>query len=357
MLRNMVGQQPQTIQEQSPPTVIMVGEEVGRRNELGEHLQGDQHSNGNPLPVASVVGQGVNSYMPNLTFDGSEIVLGVPIDNTGITRSTSRVIILASIAATFYIVRFIVNLLSDTSDELATNSDQRTTSVMSLCSSLLIELSVPACGYFGALYSNRQLTCCFCSCNLFTAVVAILTCVRDNIRVSELDSQCEREPNIQQRRRCEAWTSDGMAKYSLIVSSSLIFVIGCVTFWYGHVLYHRLSGDYWLAQTPQVGEVIDLFSPNSGENSRDPRDPRELVASGNTVAAPSESPTGTADSARVATATGSTRVWSAELSGQPAQGMAGVRATAQTDPRGIIVAGGVVVSPEAGVDASRAVQS
>ena len=29
-------------------------------------------------------------------------------------------------------------------------------------------------GYMGALYHNRQLTCCYCSCNLFLAIISIM---------------------------------------------------------------------------------------------------------------------------------------------------------------------------------------
>merc|ERR1712039_1099696 len=75
-------------------------------------------------------------------------------------------------------------------------------------STLLIELSMPACGYCGVLYNNRQLTCCFCSCNLFLAIWAIMIIVLPNIHIADINGRCEEEADHQQRRDCEERVND-----------------------------------------------------------------------------------------------------------------------------------------------------
>merc|ERR1719502_1663265 len=78
-----------------------------------------------------------------------------------------------------------------------------TSSLWAAMSGLLIELSIPACGYYGAIHANRQLTCCFCSCNLFVTVLSVVTGIRLMMRSVELDGECERERNEQHRADCE----------------------------------------------------------------------------------------------------------------------------------------------------------
>lgn len=72
-------------------------------------------------------------------------------------------------------------------------------------------------GYMGALYHNRQLTCCFCSCNLFLAILSVawLGMMRpfashlhhlihlsrlsllSNFLMDQLDSEKSSTPNLQ----------------------------------------------------------------------------------------------------------------------------------------------------------------
>eukprot|EP00913_Durusdinium_trenchii_P033609 g31462.t1 len=66
-------------------------------------------------------------------------------------------------------------------------------------------LSIPASGYMGALYHNRQLTCCFCSCNLFLAVLSIASFTRLVIRLFEVNGNCDLESDDSQRALCEMW--------------------------------------------------------------------------------------------------------------------------------------------------------
>merc|ERR1719361_684664 len=79
-------------------------------------------------------------------------------------------------------------------------------------SSFLIELSIPACGYYGAMYQNRQLTCCFCSCNIFVVVLEATTFARTQIHISEIAGRCEEESDLTHKKACEVWTSNGFEK-------------------------------------------------------------------------------------------------------------------------------------------------
>jgi len=142
--------------------------------------------------------------------DGADVVFGIPIVDSGLTKIVRRVIILSAVGATFYVVQFVVNLMR------GQYTQRDAASLWTAMSSLLIELSVPACGYYGARHNNRQLTCCFCSCNLFVTIVAIMSLVRLELRIGELNGNCELEQNAQQKRSCEIWTSHGPEKAIMV---------------------------------------------------------------------------------------------------------------------------------------------
>merc|ERR1719454_1606677 len=139
-----------------------------------------------------------------------------------------RVIVLAALGATFYTVHFIRNLMAGRFD----GQPQRgsTSSLWTAMSGLLIELSIPACGYYGAIHANRQLTCCFCSCNFFVTVLSVVTFIR-LVRSVEVEGACENERNAQHRRDCQMWLEDHAEKYVMI--SSMIFgaCLGSIAFW------------------------------------------------------------------------------------------------------------------------------
>lgn len=251
-----------------------------------------------------------------ITANGSEVVFGVPIDDSGIRKVMKRVIVLAAFAATFYICHFVSNLLRGS---YAMNTEG-SSSLWTAISSLLIELSVPACGYYGALHGNRQLTCCFCSCNLFVTFVSVVAFIRLNIRIGELDGQCEQETNASTRKTCEVWTSDGADKYVMIVSMMTVICLGCLAFWFGNSLYQRLAQDFNISGPPLlplVGEVITLSSFAIGSPGPEvlltgtplPNEQREQMSS--TAASPQASESagiGTAAGIPNTTATGSALV-------------------------------------------------
>jgi len=198
--------------------------------------------------------------------ENADVVVGVPINDTGLKKAVRRVILLAATGATFYVCHFVVSLLRG--QYSSKNGDNQASSIWTAVSSLLIELSIPACGYCGAVYGNRQLTCCFCSCNLFITIVTVMTFIRVHIRLTEVAGNCSKEGNAQQRNTCEVWMRDGPDKYIMLSTSVLMVVLGCMAFWYGNGLYTRLAHNFRFStapQTPLVGEVIPLASlPNIG---------------------------------------------------------------------------------------------
>jgi len=135
-------------------------------------------------------------------------------------------------------------------------------SLMTAISSLLIELSIPVCGYSGALYANRQLTCCFCSCSLFTTIVSIFSFIRLGLSLREVEWRCEREQSLQKHQSCETWVINSVETYVMILSLVVVIVIGSPAFWFGNILYNRLCAMHpqYFIVPPVVGEVMPLSS-------------------------------------------------------------------------------------------------
>ncbi|CAE8739215.1 unnamed protein product, partial [Polarella glacialis] len=155
-------------------------------------------------------------------------------------KTTKRVVFLAALGATLYILNFVINLMRGNYDVNYSGSSSEN-SIWAAFSSLLIELSIPMCGYCGALYHNRQLACCYCSCNLFVAIVSIMSFIRFNIRISEIHGQCVSEPDLQQRRQCEIWVSESVDKYVMLFSTMSTIFMGFFAFWTGNILYNKLA--------------------------------------------------------------------------------------------------------------------
>lgn len=193
--------------------------------------------------------------------DASEIVFGIPVEDTGQSKIVRRVMILAASAATFYTCHFISDLMRGRYNAGASSSGGAST-LWTATSTLMIELSIPACGYYGALHSNRQLTCCFCSCNLFITIVTIMQLIRIELRIGEIDGQCERERDPQSRATCEVWTSNGVEKALAVCGLVWIICLGSLAFWFGNALYQRLAHDFAMVPppVPLIGEVISLAS-------------------------------------------------------------------------------------------------
>jgi len=125
---------------------------------------------------------------------------------------------------------------------------------------LFIELTVPACGYYGALHADRPLACCFCSCNLFVTVMGIVTFIRLLVSI-EIGEDCAQQSTQRQREECELLRRDHAEKYVMITSVILGACLGSLAFCFGSSLYKILSQDFRTTGPPVpaiIGEVIPL---------------------------------------------------------------------------------------------------
>mmetsp|Transcript_42075 Transcript_42075/g.98075 ORF Transcript_42075/g.98075 Transcript_42075/m.98075 type:complete len:344 (-) Transcript_42075:22-1053(-) len=187
------------------------------------------------------------------------ISFGVPLEDRQAKKITIRVIILASAASSFLIVHFILNLLRGNYD--GPTDSNLNSGVWSQLSALLIELSIPMSGYLGALYHNKQLTCCYCSCNLFLAMISISSFLRFQIRILEVHGDCDDEPDSSQRNLCLLWVENTLDKWVFLLNFLVTSALAFGAFWAGNLLYHKLSQDGEfpdLSTSPVVGEVVQL---------------------------------------------------------------------------------------------------
>lgn len=180
--------------------------------------------------------------------DDAEVVFGVPINDVKLEKAFRRVILLSVIAAAFHTIQFVIDLLS------GAHRERDLMGLWGALSSLMLELSIPACGYYGALRSNRQLLCCFCGCNLFIALMTLMTLIRLELRV--VDGNCDLESNSQQRRTCELWAGDSPEKHLMLFRMAAVVCIGCLAFFAGNRLYQRIAHNHLsMPQQPVVGQV------------------------------------------------------------------------------------------------------
>lgn len=213
-----------------------------------------------PVPAPSPVDFGDGTSRSDGVFrdfssDLTMISFGIPLEDRQAKRFTIRVFILAVAIAAWSLMHFIANLLMGQYSESADGSN----GIWSSLSGLLIELSIPASGYMGALYHNRQLTCCFCSCNLFLAILPVASFTRLVVRLVELRGDCEAETDYSQRSVCEMWEDNGAQKYVFLTNLICSAVLSCCACWAGNMLFQKLSPEQpQIDTTSVVGEVVQL---------------------------------------------------------------------------------------------------
>jgi len=185
------------------------------------------------------------------------ISYGVPTGDADIVKAVWRVVALSSISCAFYIATFIARLLMG----LYTNPGDPNSpdELWSGCSQLVIELSIPACGYYGALYTHRTLVFFFCGANLIFVIASVINFLRFIIRIGATVDMCQ-QGQEEQWNACEAVHSEGPAKYIFILSLVFMMCFGCLSFGAGKGLYQGLGPvdplQMPLTSLPVVGEVI-----------------------------------------------------------------------------------------------------
>jgi len=158
---------------------------------------------------------------------------GTPVYSNKTVRATLRVLVATTLLAVFYTLWFVGELLLSRKWR-ATESDVE--GVWRGINDLLFDLVVPACGYYGALYGNRHLTCCFCSCTLMLSTVAFST-VAIHL-CANLHSIQWHEFNENDCKR------------------ALGTLLDLCSFWYATRLYFQLPSSRPSFLAPLVGQVI-----------------------------------------------------------------------------------------------------
>mmetsp|Transcript_52161 Transcript_52161/g.124295 ORF Transcript_52161/g.124295 Transcript_52161/m.124295 type:complete len:402 (-) Transcript_52161:131-1336(-) len=195
----------------------------------------------------------------------SEIVIGLPMHDLSMVKTTRRVIILAAATAAWCICYFIANRLG------GSRSSNDSGDMWTAITTLFIHLSIPACGYYGAVHTNRQLTCCFCSCNLFFTILTVIAFIRSEIRVGELGGDCSKEHDQEKREQCELMVGNSAEKYIMLCRTIIVVCFGCLAFWFGNALYQRLAQDAGAAssQLVVVGDPL-LVGSRDGDGAASP---------------------------------------------------------------------------------------
>jgi len=129
-------------------------------------------------------------------------------------------------------------------------------------SQLAIELSIPACGYYGALYGHRTLIFFFCGANLIFIVASAIGFFRLLVVLGSSSRNMCKQEYASAKSTCEIMLGDGPEKYMLLSSLALLTVLGCLSFVAGKRLYQSLhpfdlsSMPSGADRVPLVGEVI-----------------------------------------------------------------------------------------------------
>lgn len=215
-----------------------------------------------PLDVEAGAGGNVGQESPD-TRDGTLLSFGMPLEDRLAKRVTIQVFVLAVTIAAFSVIHFITTLMMghfEISWENPTGAViYRSNRLWADMASLIIELSIPMAGYLGALYHNRQLTCCFCSCNLFLVFAITWTFLTLFFRQQELAGNCYLEAEEQNRALCYMWLDDGVHKWVYIADAICSVCLSCCAAMASIRLFHKLSREPPnIESTPVIGEVVRL---------------------------------------------------------------------------------------------------
>jgi len=198
----------------------------------------------------------------------NDIVYGIPVDDVKVVTAIRRVVLLAALGATYCMCVFIWKLMTGTYNPRGKNNENA--SLLSGMSQLVIELSIPACGYYGALYTHRTLVFFFCGANLIFVVASIVRLFRFVVRVSGPVVRCEEEEYVSARDVCEVWIENRAKRFFLLSSMLVLLCFGCLSVWFGKNLYQGLGPSAPAISSPipipLVGEVVD--SPITARTER-----------------------------------------------------------------------------------------
>ncbi|CAK0837299.1 unnamed protein product [Prorocentrum cordatum] len=166
---------------------------------------------------------------------GQEFDHGLPVRSSPTLKATLEVLVATSVIVCFYTLWFVAELLFSTKWRTP-GSEYRV--LWRGTTALVVDITLPACGYFGAMYSNRHLTCCFCGCSFLVSSIAVISiCISLFSSLSSVDWSDRAEQN---KRAVPA------------------MILDMVAFWFGRNLYCRMSSERIVAASPGplVGQVF-----------------------------------------------------------------------------------------------------
>uniref|UniRef100_A0A6T1IAJ8 Uncharacterized protein n=1 Tax=Alexandrium monilatum TaxID=311494 RepID=A0A6T1IAJ8_9DINO len=193
-----------------------------------------------------------------------DVVQGVPMRDAGLLSAVRQVVVLAAVGATYWTGSFIWRLMAG----IYSSADKTVPSnaLWSGFSQLALELSIPACGYYGALYAHRTLVFFFCGANLIFVMGSLIYFFRLVVTLgSGAEEQCQHERHTAATGACEFLHGNGFERFVLPTSMVLVTCFGCLSFGAGKRLYAFLgpvsSSRLAPALAPIVGEVLGGSSP------------------------------------------------------------------------------------------------
>lgn len=200
-------------------------------------------------PETTVLGQIIDADTVTAEVsDGSLVGQGMPIDTSDLYVAVRRVIVLAIIGATLKVAEFVWDVMTSGYD-------------WSSSSTLIAELCIPACGYFGAIRSSRSMVFCFCLCNFLFTATTIYYSIAFSVLLSRVGGECDHSDLApEQRERCELWMNGSIQKYVLHADKALAVFFGTLAFWFGNILHNRFGQDRMIPTG---------FASGSGQDSED----------------------------------------------------------------------------------------
>jgi len=208
----------------------------------------------------------------------AQAVYGMRIANPRLATLTRRVLTLSAVIALLNIIIRIVAYF------LSRNQISGRNLLAALVSAGL-SLLVPACGYFGAKNSDRNLACCFCGCNLLGSACNIFSiiflAIAQNLLKLWVD-QCNPSseygtvvcPDWENIRGCDYGAQECYDEFASSFSSSTVIVVAlislpvillqCLAFVWGTQLYSELKSGQVIHQVPMQYATNAVFVQPQG---------------------------------------------------------------------------------------------
>jgi len=199
------------------------------------------------------------------------IAFGIPVEITEQSRREKRhvprVLVISVVLIVIKVVEFGVLFL--------TNALQA--SIYSSFLTLLLQMTVPACGYFGAIATHGNLVMCFCGCNMLNTILLVL----DILLAGLYHGRGQMCGDEQSRRKqlCLMWNLDNNLAYFGWIINGLTMIAELLGFLWGCNLYYLIHRQQEIVSNAYRGytnsnvipvqpRVVSLRNSRSGSEMR-----------------------------------------------------------------------------------------